>query len=672
MAMTAKKEWLGACCLAAGVAVYAFFAAQSGASLLFLSAAAAACLLCIWLPGRSLARFAFPGLWAQGAAASLTAVLGLSVFALCTVLASLTGVRFLTWLPLAALLLPSRAQSAPRRSWLPFCLTAAVVLLLLAPACGRFAHPAAVGITIPQQDFYWNVGNAESFALGFPPSDLRYSGYTLTYHYLTELLEAGLSFCCGISCYDAAGFAAPPLVLLAAAAIWQELGRLFWPGSRLRAPLLPAAVLLLGSVGGTAALAGRDPFWNLLTIHLLTNINAVATAALLLGAFLVLFARLSAGGYAVRRAVPCVLAFLLLCLGKGPVAALVALAALCAVVLSLPRGSRSEKLRSLGFALLLCLLFLLCFRLLFAAGADSSVEFSLHATLEKGAFAPLLTALKARNGLLYTVSLPLWMIVQCVCMAPFAFPLFCGAALHTLRHLKQADPARLFCFALGFGGLLAFFLFDHPAMSQCYFAYAALGVVDLIALDALPSCRGLLRVPAAALGALSVLTGVLACVFLMREGCTALWNPSAAVQAHPQYTPLTADEEEAMQWLRTAMPEDAYFATNRMHTGAAEEGLSNVYSGLSGRRAYMESFQYAKTNLGVPAEEFGARYDRMAALFGMDGVCDPARAEQICRDTRVGWLVCNTTLPGSDAAFETGSFCCVYENDTVKIYRFES
>ena len=72
--------------------------------------------------------------------------------------------------------------------------------------------------------------------------------------------------------------------------------------------------------------------------------------------------------------------------------------------------------------------------------------------------------------------------------------------------------------------------------------------------------------------------------------------------------PLTAAEQQAMEWVRQNVPETALLATNRTHTGqAAGRALSNVYSGLSGRRFYMESFKYAKSNLGVPEEEAARR-----------------------------------------------------------------
>ena len=97
------------------------------------------------------------------------------------------------------------------------------LLVLFGLAAGRAAHPMAVGATVPQQDLYWNAGNAASFALGFPPRDLRFSGYTLTYHYLTELWGYGLHALCGISCYDAVAFVLPPALLAAALERWCPL-----------------------------------------------------------------------------------------------------------------------------------------------------------------------------------------------------------------------------------------------------------------------------------------------------------------------------------------------------------------------------------------------------------------------------------------------------------------
>lgn len=669
MTDTVKKELPGACCLAAGGVVYAFFAVRCGASLLSLVAAFGALWLCVLLPGQVLA-----GILRRDAGVSLTLTLGFSAYSLCCVLSSVCG----SGVPLAvlaaagitgALWLKKRGSLPPIAGPRLPAPAVTALLVLFGLAAGRAAHPLAVGATVPQQDLYWNAGNAASFALGFPPRDLRFSGYTLTYHYLTELWGYGLHALCGISCYDAVAFVLPPALLAAALLALAELGQALWPGQR-RAVLLPWAVLLLGGAGGTALLRGGSPFWNLFTIHLLTNINAVATATLLLAVFLVLVLPLSRDWGNARLWPAPLICFALLCAGKGPVAGLAALALLCAVVVTLPRLSRRDRVRALAFALTVLAVFGVFYRILFSAGAGASVTFSTHATLEKGAFSSLLAALRARSGLLYTAALPVCMVLQSFCMAPFAFPLFCLGGVRALRRLRDQNLAQLFCYALGCGGLLAFFLFDHPSMSQCYFAFAGLLAVDVNALDALPARKKpLLRAGAGALAVLSLFTGLCSCGYLAREGVQVLCSPETAVAEHPNYTPLTADEEAALLWLGDAMTEDALFATNRMHTGAAEEGLSNVYSGISGRRAYLESFKYAMTNLGVPAEEIGLRYGLMSELFSLERAVSPERAAGICRETGVTWLVYNRTLPGSDAGFADGAFEKRFENDTVVIYQ---
>ena len=98
-------------------------------------------------------------------------------------------------------------------TYLPLAAVAGVLALISAAGAGLFAHPAAVGQITPSQDFFWNLGNAESFLLGFPPADLRFAGVTLTYHYLTELLAAGLSMASGLAVYDVLAFYQTPLLL---------------------------------------------------------------------------------------------------------------------------------------------------------------------------------------------------------------------------------------------------------------------------------------------------------------------------------------------------------------------------------------------------------------------------------------------------------------------------
>ena len=135
-----------------------------------------------------------------------------------------------------------------------------------------------------------------------------------------------------------------------------------------------------------------------------------------------------------------------------------------------------------------------------------------------------------------------------------------------------------------------------------------------------------------------------------------------------------------MAWLAENTPETSLLATNRSHTGLALEGLSNVYSGLSGRRFYMESFKYARTNLGVPEGEIARRVGAMKALFGAD--IAPKDAAALCRDAGIDYVVYSrqaarrawdiTEQPAAGIFAGDGApdgFALVFENDDVAVYR---
>ena len=288
-----KKRWP----ILAGMAVFIVAGACMNAfgGLFIPPLALVLCVLGIWLPGRVLAEIA--GAKRFGLLQTASFAFGMLAFAACSALASASGAFWLPWLLVAAgllglwakrrpLLAALRAPDKPGDSWL-----CAAVLCLLALYCVggslRFALPAAAGgAVVPQQDFFWNVGNAQSFLLGFPPQDLRFSGYTLTYHYLSELLAAGLSMATGASCYDIEAALLPLAGILFTVAMLWDFGRILYNGSVKKTGLLLGLVFLCGGAGLWKVFEyGRCPFWNLSVYHVLTNINGMGFGLGLLAAF---------------------------------------------------------------------------------------------------------------------------------------------------------------------------------------------------------------------------------------------------------------------------------------------------------------------------------------------------------------------------------------------------
>ena len=555
------------------------------------------------------------------------------------------------------------------------CLITAVLIFANALWATQYAHPAAVGALVPSQDFFWNLGNVQSFALGLPPGDLRVDGVTVTYHFFTELYQAGLWFAIdyALPVYDLVAFYSYAPVAAALVACLYGLGRQLWPDCKPR-PLLLASMplwLCCASLWKTLA-AGLSRFGNSVSLHTLSNINGQATAYLFLAATLLLADRLfKADLHAGWRtwATLCA-AFYLLVFSKSPEAAILAIALVC--VLALLLLQRRVRLSSAALlTLLIPVGFAVLYKLYFAAGADSSMSFSLTGTVKLYFFASILSALQVRFAGFWPVLVPVLWAVQTVLMAPAACIGWLCAAFGALRRWLRVQPSRLLWHACVAGGLLAFYLFDHYSSSQIYFANLAVFCMGLFLLDGLPALFGAAvprkplfqaaKLAAAAVLAVGGITMVCLFGFLGRTGATMLTAPPVSESK----LPLTAAEEEACAWLADTMRPDELFATNRMHTGAALEGLSNVYTGLTGRKAYMESFKYAVSNMGERAGDVMTRYEQMTELFSPD--TDAAQLQALCAECGIDYILYTPQAPGSQS--QLSCFTLVYQNADCFIYR---
>ena len=642
-------------------------------------------VLGIWLPGRALARV----LGAEQAGLSATAgtVFGLGLWAVVTALASATGLHALVWvLPVAGIAslfavrgtipAPDNARALVRAAFWLACIAVCVL---------PNAHAVAAGAVEPNHDFFWNLGNAQSFLQGLPPQDLRFSGYAITYHWLSELLAAGFAMG-GVPLWDALAFYLPVFCLWLLAAVLAECGAL-WFESRKKTAVFFVLTFLCGGAGLWKIFSyGRCPFWNLSVYHLISNVNGMGLTTLLLAGF-------AAGVWALWNAPKPWLwaftgaAFVLLCFAKGPVAGVAALAFALAALVRLAFARTKQNGAVLAFAALLLAGFAVLFRVFFSAGASSKIGFSLFGTLEKSYFTNFVALLRAKSPLLAAVCAPLFMLAQTVCFAPASTPLFLAGAVGDVPRLPRLAGPRLFFTACAAGGFAAFFLFDHESMSQMYFAFIGLFFANVLAMQNLDGflafcarrkkalaavCKGC----AACLVLVGLAGGVFTGVQMVGDGLTTPTGDAAL--AGEKDLALTAAEEEALAWAGEHLPEGILLATNRSHTGVAKEGLSNVYSGISGRPFYMESFKYAVYNLGVDKAEVDRRVSEMKTLFGPDETADGAAA--LCREIGVGaviycktaaekgWDITEQTQPSLFAQSAVDGFETVYENDDVTIF----
>lgn len=565
--------------------------------------------------------------------------------------------------------------------WMLILLFAALWLLYTFASVTKNAHPLAVGDVLINQDFLWNVGNADSFGLAFPPQDIRFVGVRLHYHYLTELLAGSLSIVSGISNYNIIGFYMQPFMLAALVICLYKFGRIVWENSLFKAMLFCYSSFLFSCASLWKVLPnGWSVFGNGYVTHLVTNINGQTTATIYLCIFggLLVVAMRKKYDVGILHYVLLLSAFFLLTFAKGPIAAIV----ICGLVLTMIIGAFQRKVNWKGFVFgtVALIMFIVIYKIMFSSGANSSMPLSFSGTLEKGYFANILALINNKNATVSKILIPFFWILQSFLIVPAAFPLFVKQGIQAVAHFGKITQEKLFFNAVAIGGFLAYFLFNHPAMSQTYFLFVGIFCIYILAVDQVDTLhwpkagtlgkkRTVIKKAWVLFVAFFALVGFVTTAFfyinMIGSGARQVARNAGIIEKYPYDAVMKPEDEEAMIWLDENAPKDLLFATNRIHTGGRKEGISNLYSALSGRQGYMEGFQYAVTNMGVSQQVVDERLAVNNALFSGDST--PDEIINLCQENGITYLIFSSQFDGEETQFS--QLPCVFESETVRIYQ---
>ena len=533
------------------------------------------------------------------------------------------------------------------------------------------AHPLAAGTINLSRDLLWNIGNGNAFTHAFPPQDIRFVGVRFSYHYLTELIVGGLSLVSGASSYDIFVFFSGPVFIAVQLIALYCLGRCFYQDNRKKSLLLP--IVLFGfqcaSMWGIFS-QQESVFSNTMLKHLITNINAQATACIFLCIFTVLFTILARQKFKAnwKLFAAYFASFLLLAVAKGPQAALV----LCSLVVTMVFVLLFQKPNYLGA--LLCLvgttgLFALIYSILFSSGANSSMTFSIFSmenSLAYQTLSPLADWLCAHLPISGYVWLICIGIINAFCMIPFQFSLWLRGLPHTIRHLFHLDAGHIFANGIVAGGFLAYHLFWHPNSSQAYFALAAIFFITLLAVEQLPSLKNFKKIsfyPIAICGIIGLITTACMVVTYGGNGFKQLLSTIGILPPQISANNVLAEDEQAMVWLAKNTDNQIVFSTNRTSSNPNElDGISNVYSALSGRQGYMEGWTYAVSNMGVSQEIVSHRQSVTEQLFS--GTLSQESFQLLCNQEGINCLIYSKNYSGIMPDYLSPAF----ENSAVSIY----
>ncbi len=576
-----------------------------------------------------------------------------------------------------ALVLKNIHLSPPQ--WMMVLLYSFLLLVYTFTGVVKNALPSHVGDTLLNHDLLWNAGNAFSFQLAFPPIDIRYFDVRLSYHYFTEMMAGILGLISGVDAYRIVAFYLQPLMLAMLILCLYRLAKLLWPNKTLHQLLFPYSLFLFACASLWGILPnGLSVFWNQNITHLITNINSQTTATSILCIFLALFVSASRTRYRVTlpHFILCLCAFALLCVSKGPMAAILATALALTLLVGLFLKQTGFYGLLLGIAL--CGVFVLFYFVLFSSGANNSVVFSTSKTLEVGYFGNIMALIYAKSAVLSKWSLPLFSLVQTLLLMPALVPLFVRGLVHDLRFFSKINQERMLCYAAGIGGVLAYFIFYHPHMSQNYFLYTGIFFFSILAVSNVKYlhlhqaaktkmrkfCQRAFVGTVAFFALLGLVTAGFLYINLVGSGARRFATNIGMLEKYPYDVVANADDAAGMVWLREHMPAEAMFATNRIHTGARQDGISNLYSGLSGRQGFMEGFQYAVTNMGVSEASVHERQEANTALFSEDS--SQQEILRLCEQWGIQYLVFSSQMEGDES--QLSFLPLVFDSDTLRIY----
>ena len=535
----------------------------------------------------------------------------------------------------------------------------------------KHAHPAVTGQNLISQDFMWTVGNAESIKLGLPPQDIRFSGVTLKYHYLTELVAAAFSTFTGISCYDLMGFYMQGLMTLFFLTALYDFGNVYYNCNEKKTNLFAISFYALSCLSLWKVLPnGASVFTYSLLETVISNVNSQCTGLAFLAVFCGMVVNFTRGNTAadVKYIISAVVTFMLLVFSKSPVAAIVALAMICAAAVNLLTKNEKKTITVLSCVILA--VFAVMYFGFLSSGTGKSTQFSFTKTLELGYFKNFLHLFSVKNPTLYKISIPAFMLIQTVCMAPFQTFMVLPHMLRDAFRLFKLPFEKLWFYAAIAGGTLAFFITYHEAFSQVYFIYVAIFFMNLVAVEHFDfTALNIKNIINYVLIVLSCTTTLFFYTNFGGSGIRQFLFHYDILEKYPYKYVVKAEDELAGHWLADNMQQGEQFVTNRTHTGRGE-GLSNVYTCFSGRQAYMEGFKYTVSNMGIDWDtQVKPRVQNVGRVFGIYDMQAVSAEEitEICRENSIRYAVFSRQFEGTTDSLE--SFETVFSNGTVKIYK---
>ncbi len=474
-------------------------------------------------------------------------------------------------------------------------------LILFYVFCFSICPNFQVTANIPKYyhvDQMWHMGNVNMFS-HFAIEDVRCSGITFRYHYFNDVLIACAKLVTGVSTFNLVFYYFPITVVLMLFFTLKSVAVCFLEDKY----RLLFIWLVIGSTCASSLLClmfKYGLFLNPLSLHLYTNINAVACGfVFMLSYVLVLFKdkcyQHESLGIAVLLS-----AIIVLTTGtKGPFGFMLTGATLFSyLVLFLRRESRCWKVP------LLCGISFVIIYLVLLAGGEGSLSISPGSVIRSTAIFYVIDLFgfnERINYVLVILSIPFYLAL-----------LFCGASVfYYVSLINQAKLfprntfQNLFFHGITAVGLFFFLTLGHWGHSELYFFFGTIPFIAVLGLKAYQrfESKAVARyvfLVGFCVGVSSPLFSSLRIVIENRDELANRFFASKSSRMEIRSDRLTFEEKEGLEWLKKNSAPSDLFLTNKIFLDypSNQDPRWFCYSAFSERSCFLEGYGYAAAILG--------------------------------------------------------------------------
>lgn len=543
----------------------------------------------------------------------------------------------------------------------------------------QYVSPEKVNFSSLGQDFVWHMGNINSLAISFPPSDPRLGGTPFYYHYFQDLIYGICLKIFGIPA-DVLHYTCSPYLLtyIFGGSLLAFFKEFCHKGNRAERYALFFIILNFCPMG--VAILGEKFTQSWLNIHIFSNVNCVAFSIAAILIFIV-----SLKYYKSYQSILISMLIMFMVTGlKGPMALVLIFGIIITLLGELVFTRCFDKyqlLLSLGSIFTFCIVYLFVISGIQNGRALKGTELSISMieTIQRGSVYNWIINYLPDNQIWshYVVTsivvfLEMIGLVSTIAIPYLFYMVLMGRDIFTLKcKIPWERKIIYFSILVGIGGFL---FVSQDGFSQIYFLFAVIPLMYLetvCMIENLASYGKIKRNIILATVGIGAIVSISGFVQSSYDICLSAWHKcfgNAKIETQYFYTGMLKEEYAGWLWIRNHTSKDAIIATDRRNItqNSQYQIIDGTYyygSAYSQRKVFLEGSAYSSYS-PITEKDIKRRLKILKCIY--DEKND--RKGQIARNNGIDYIVVTKAASGDIELTDQNLEIC-YHNNQVKIYK---